>query len=60
LDVLSIEPPAADHPLFSARNCLITPHIAWATLEARKRLLDKTVENVKAFLDGKPVNVVKA
>lgn len=60
LDVLSIEPPAADHPLFSARNCLITPHIAWATLEARKRLMDRTVENVKAFLDGKPVNVVKA
>ncbi|MRG46198.1 D-2-hydroxyacid dehydrogenase [Chitinophaga sp. SYP-B3965] len=60
LDVLSIEPPAADHPLFLARNCMITPHIAWATFEARKRLMDKTVENVQAFLEGKPQNVIKA
>lgn len=58
LDVLSIEPPAADNPLIAARNCLITPHIAWATFEARKRLMDKVVANVKAFLDGKPENVV--
>jgi glycerate dehydrogenase len=60
LDVLSTEPPAADHPLFLARNCLITPHIAWATFEARKRLMDKTVENVQAFLEGKPQHVIKA
>lgn len=59
LDVLSTEPPAAGHPLFLARNCLITPHIAWATLEARKRLMDKAVGNVKAFLEGKPENVIK-
>lgn len=58
LDVLSTEPPAADNPLITARNCLITPHIAWATFEARKRLMDKVVGNVKAFLDGKPENVV--
>lgn len=60
LDVLSTEPPPADHPLFSAQNCLITPHIAWATLDARKRLMDKMVGNVQAFLEGKPVNVVKS
>lgn len=58
LDVLSVEPPAANNPLLTARNCLITPHIAWATLEARKRLMDKVVGNVKAFLDGKAENVV--
>ena len=58
LDVLSIEPPAADNPLLSARNCLVTPHIAWATHEARSRLMDLAVENVAAFLAGKPVNVV--
>lgn len=58
LDVLSAEPPPAGNPLLSARNCYITPHIAWATREARSRLMDKTVENVKAFLDGKPQNVI--
>ncbi|MFO1451336.1 MAG: D-2-hydroxyacid dehydrogenase [Opitutaceae bacterium] len=58
LDVLSTEPPPAGHPLFSAQNCLITPHIAWATASARRRLLDTAVENVRAFLAGKPVNVV--
>ncbi len=58
LDVLSIEPPQANHPLFSARNCLITPHIAWATVEARKRLMEKSVNNVKAFLEGRPENIV--
>ncbi|MBN2476090.1 MAG: D-2-hydroxyacid dehydrogenase [Pirellulales bacterium] len=58
LDVLSTEPPAADNPLLTAKNCFITPHIAWATREARQRLLGAVVENVKAFLDGRPQNVV--
>jgi glycerate dehydrogenase len=58
LDVLATEPPAADHPLVGAKNCCITPHIAWATRAARQRLLDTTVANVRAFLDGKPRNVV--
>jgi glycerate dehydrogenase len=58
LDVLSAEPPSPDNPLFNARNCLITPHIAWATLEARRRLIDIAVENVNAFIKGSPINVV--
>ena len=58
LDVLSIEPPAADNPLLTARNCLVTPHMAWATREARSRLMDTVVENVAAFVAGKPQNVV--
>ncbi len=58
LDVLSVEPPAEDNPLLSARNCLVTPHIAWATREARSRLMDLTVANVAAFLAGTPSNVV--
>lgn len=58
LDVLTEEPPPADHPLVGARNCTITPHIAWATREARQRLLDTAVENVRAFLAGHPRNVV--
>jgi len=58
LDVLSTEPPAADNPLLRAKNCLITPHIAWATYESRLRLMHETVKNVRAFLDGVPVNVV--
>lgn len=58
LDVLSAEPPPADHPLLTAKNCYVTPHQAWATRSARKRLLDAVVENVKAFLEGKPQNVV--
>ena len=58
LDVLSVEPPASSNPLISARNCLITPHIAWATREARSRLMDLAVENVQAFLLGKPQNMV--
>lgn len=58
LDVLSIEPPPADNPLLSAQNTFITPHIAWATRAARVRLMTKTVENLKAWLDGAPQNVV--
>jgi glycerate dehydrogenase len=58
LDVLSTEPPPPDNPLLGARNCFITPHIAWATKAARERLLRTVVENVRAFLDGRPQNVV--
>lgn len=58
LDVLTSEPPAADHPLIHLPNCFITPHIAWATAEARARLLDRVVENIKAWVAGSPVNVV--
>jgi glycerate dehydrogenase len=58
LDVLSQEPPRADHPLLAARNCIITPHYAWGTRAARERLMKIAVENVRAFLGGKPQNVV--
>ena len=58
LDVLSIEPPVESNPLIQAKNCLVTPHIAWATKEARARLLDQVVENLRAFLEGTPINVV--
>jgi len=57
-DVLCSEPPAQDCPLLSAPNAYITPHIAWATLEARTRLMDIAVDNVRAFSEGNPVNVV--
>lgn len=58
VDVLSSEPPSASNPLLSAKNCLVTPHMAWATLEARQRIMKTTVENVRAFLEGSPINVV--
>ncbi|MEM1326834.1 MAG: D-2-hydroxyacid dehydrogenase [Bacteroidota bacterium] len=58
VDVLSKEPPPADHPLFGLPNCIITPHVAWATKESRERLLEICVENIKAFLKGEPRNVV--
>jgi len=58
IDVLSLEPPSKDNPLLRAKNCIITPHFAWATKEARVRLMDIAVINIDAFLRGKPVNVV--
>lgn len=58
LDVLSVEPPPEDNPLLKAKNCIITPHIAWATLEARTRLMEVAVQNVRAFIGGFPANVV--
>jgi len=60
LDVLSTEPPSVQNPLISAKNCFITPHIAWATFEARQRLMQITVENLENFLSGNPKNVVRA
>lgn len=60
LDVLSAEPPPADHPLLTAKNCTITPHIAWATRAARERLMSEAVENLRAFQRGTPRNVVNA
>lgn len=58
VDVLSTEPPCADNPLLTAKNCYITPHIAWASTAARERLMQIMLENIKAYQDGKPVNVV--
>ena len=58
VDVVSEEPIKGDNPLLTAPNCIITPHIAWAAKESRQRIMDTTVENVKGFLRGEPVNVV--
>jgi len=58
LDVLSVEPPPEDNPLLRAINCIITPHIAWATLESRTRLMKMAVQNVRAFMSGSAINVV--
>nr|WP_275983927.1 D-2-hydroxyacid dehydrogenase [Paenibacillus hamazuiensis] len=58
LDVLAQEPPKAGSPLIGAKNCIVTPHIAWGTKEARARLMDLAVQNAKAFLQGKPIHVV--
>ena len=58
LDVVSREPIRQDNPLLSCKNCILTPHIAWAPIESRRRLLDTVVENIRAFLNGKPQNVV--
>ncbi len=58
LDVLSMEPPRNGNPLLTAKNCLVTPHIAWATKASRTRLMEIAVNNLRAYLDGRPVNVV--
>ena len=58
LDVLQVEPPSLDNPLISAKNCFITPHIAWATRASRSRLLNIVVDNIRAFLEGTYLNVV--
>ena len=58
VDCTSVEPPAADHPLLTARNCYLTPHIGWTSYEARVRLMDVITSNVAAYLNGNPVNVV--
>jgi glycerate dehydrogenase len=58
LDVVFTEPIRSDNPLLKAKNCIITPHIAWASLEARRRLMKTTAENIGAFLKGNPQNVV--
>ena len=58
VDVVSCEPISRENPLLSAPNCIITPHIAWAPLEARKRILDITTQSIHGFLNGRKVNVV--
>ena len=58
VDVLTSEPPPLENPLLHAKNCIVTPHIAWATKEARMRLIGGAVTNLRAFLDGHPINVV--
>ena len=58
LDVVYTEPIREDNPLLSAPNCIITPHMSWGAKEARQRIMDITVDNVKAYLDGAPINVV--
>jgi glycerate dehydrogenase len=59
VDVLSVEPPPETHPLLAARNCLVTPHIGWATAAARRRLMEIVVANVRSFLRGESLNVVR-
>lgn len=57
-DVVSSEPIAANNPLLAAPNCILTPHMAWAPVEARQRIIDTTVRNIQSFLNGQPINVV--
>ncbi len=58
LDVLRSEPMSGNCPLLGAKNCIITPHVAWAALETRERLVKTVVENLKAYIGGSPVNTV--
>jgi glycerate dehydrogenase len=58
LDVLSTEPPSPENPLLSAKNCIITPHNAWISKEARQRVMDITAANINAFLQHRPIHVV--
>jgi glycerate dehydrogenase len=58
VDVVSCEPIKKDNPLLTAPNCIITPHMAWAPIESRQRILDCTVSSIQAFLDGSPINTV--
>lgn len=60
LDVLSLEPPVKENPLLKAKNCFITPHIAWATTASRKRLIKKAAENIESFLNSKKLNIVNS
>jgi glycerate dehydrogenase len=60
LDVLSVEPPPPDHPLIGLPNCIITPHNAWSSFEARSRIMEVTYKNIRGFLDGNPQNLVLA
>jgi glycerate dehydrogenase len=60
LDVLKEEPPTQKNPLYELENCLITPHIAWASKQSREKLMDMTVENIVGYLEGKPLNNLAA
>ena len=59
IDVVTVEPPRQSSPLFKAKNCFVTPHIAWATLASRRRLLNTAIDNVAAFLRGTPTNAIE-
>ena len=58
MDSVSSEPIRSDNPLLQAKNCIITPHIAWGSRESRQRIMDCTAENLRAFLSGSPINTV--
>jgi glycerate dehydrogenase len=58
VDVVSTEPINGDNPLLTAKNCIITPHISWAPKESRQRIMDTAADNLRAFLEGHPENVV--
>ena len=60
LDVLKVEPPVEKSPLFDLDNCIITPHIAWASKQAREKLMDMTVDNIVGYIEGKPLNNLAA
>ena len=58
VDVVSSEPIRSDNPLLTAKNCIITPHISWAAKESRQRIMDRTAENIRAYIEGRPINIV--